>query len=577
MRFFSEGRAGLRKIIFLSRSMAINKKPLQRNAKKMRLGGFLQLFATLLFIPQAALIAQSVEWITEGINLSTLFIASFSILSLAVSRATLEALGERLTFKAAREQLSYYRLAAIDALAQRSPLDPSRPASGAAASILAEQAELIVPYLARFQPARFKAILVPLIILICIFPISWMGMLILLVSMPLIPLFMALIGWKAQEASEKQLAATGDMNGFLLDRLRGLATLRSLGAVDLTATRLKAHTDTLKARTMAVLKIAFLSSAVLELFAALGVALVAVYVGFSLLGMLHFGAWTQGLNLAKGLFLLLLAPAFFNPLRELAAVWHDRASGYSALKALKDMADKGLAIALITNPNANPNSDNSAPENFDIELKNLYFSYDPQKKPFISGFNYCIREGEHVALVGASGSGKSTLLALIAGLIAEPGGCISLGGKALGATEDWRHHIAWIGQKPHIFSDSFMKNLTLGRTGMQTKAALDLAQLTHLATNYGKRPLDEGGQSLSGGEARLLAFARAACNPNIRIILADEPTAHLDVTSASKVITSLSRFAKDKTLIVATHNPQLIARMQRVIQLKTPSIDGILI
>ena len=221
---------------------------------------------------------------------------------------------------------------AVAALAARSPLDIGKPASGFAASVVGEQAEAVVPYLARFQPVRMKASAVPLVILACVLPVSWVAGLILLVSAPLIPVFMALIGWRAKAASEKQLAETGGLNAFLLDRLRGLATIRALGAVDATALRLRADADSLRNRTMAVLKIAFLSSAVLELFAALGVAAIAVYIGFSLLGSIDFGTWARPARLLReGLFILLLAPAFFEPLRELSAVWHDRATGEAAL------------------------------------------------------------------------------------------------------------------------------------------------------------------------------------------------------------------------------------------------------
>ncbi|MFD1333917.1 ABC transporter transmembrane domain-containing protein, partial [Methylopila musalis] len=219
-----------------------------------------------------------------------------------------------------------------------SPLDADRAPSGLAASALAEQAEAVTAYFARFRPARAKATVVPLVILACVLPVSWLAALILAVAAPLIPLFMALVGWRAKAASERQLVAMGEMNGFLLDRLRGLDAIRSAGAVEATAQRVRAEADGLRRRAMAVLRIAFLSSAVLELFSALGVALVAVYVGFNLLGQIPFGAWGGGLSLAEGLFVLLLAPAFFEPLRELSAAWHDRASGQAAIEALDRLA-----------------------------------------------------------------------------------------------------------------------------------------------------------------------------------------------------------------------------------------------
>jgi len=528
-----------------------------KNRPGSRAAALLQTAAALVFIPQAALIALSVGRIANGGGLAAVLWPALFIVILGVAKSCLEAAGGRLAFKAARVALSKRRAAAVAALARRSPVDPSRPASGEAASVIGEQAELMVPYIARFQPARFKATAVPLAILACIFPISWIAALILLIAMPLIPLFMALIGWRAQAASEKQLAATGGLNGFLLDRLRGLTTIRALGAVDQTASRLRADADDLKTRTMAVLRIAFLSSAVLELFAALGVALLAVYVGFSLLGEITFGAWTSGLDLTTGLFLLLLAPAFFEPLRDLSSVWHDRASGEAALSALEAIATGGLAIV--------PEAAGKQTTRFDIELANAGFRYAADKPPAIETFSCRVMQGEHVALLGASGSGKSTLLAMIAGLAPVSDGAIRIGGVPLGEAGDWRRHIAWIGQKPHIFAGSLTGNITLGRAGTKADDALHAARLDHVAAAYGKRPLGEGGLGLSGGEALRLAIARAACNPDIRIILADEPTAHLDAATAADITESLIHLANGKTLVVATHDPRLAARVQRVI------------
>lgn len=528
-----------------------------KNRPGSKAAALLQTAGALVFIPQAALIALSVGRIANGGGLATVLWPALFIVILGVAKSCLEAAGGRLAFKAARVALSKRRAAAVAALARRSPVDPSRPASGEAASVIGEQAELIVPYIARFQPARFKATAVPLAILACIFPISWIAALILLIAMPLIPLFMALIGWRAQAASEKQLAATGGLNGFLLDRLRGLTTIRALSAVDQTASRLRADADDLKTRTMAVLRIAFLSSAVLELFAALGVALLAVYVGFSLLGEITFGAWTSGLDLTTGLFLLLLAPAFFEPLRDLSSVWHDRASGEAALSALEAIATGGLDIV--------PAAAGKQTTRFDIELADAGFRYAADKPPAIETFSCRVMQGEHVALLGASGSGKSTLLAMFAGLAPVSDGAIRIGGVALGEAGDWRRHIAWIGQKPHIFAGSLAGNITLGRAGTKADEALETAKLDHVAAAYGKRPLGEGGLGLSGGEALRLAIARAASNPDIRIILADEPTAHLDAATAADITESLIHLANGKTLVVATHDPRLAARMQRVI------------
>ncbi len=195
-----------------------------------------------------------------------------------------------------------------------------------------------MPYLARFGPARRRATLVPLAILIAILPLSWIAALALLLAAPVIPLFMALIGWQAEAAARDRLVRAGDMNSFLLDRLRGLDTIRALGAVDRTAARLRREAERFRAGTMAVLRIAFLSSAVLELFAALGVAMVAVWVGFHLLGTVGFGAWASGCPGQGCSSCCWRPPSSSTSRRELAAVQDDRASGAGGAGALDRLA-----------------------------------------------------------------------------------------------------------------------------------------------------------------------------------------------------------------------------------------------
>ncbi len=521
----------------------------------------LQTVAALLWIPQAAALSTAIGHIANGAGVHDALWSAAIIAVLGILKSCLDAAGGRLAFRAARAELTVRRERAVAALARRSPIDGTRQSSGEAASIIGEQAELIVPYLSRYLPARFKASAVPLVILAFVFPQSWIAALVLLVAMPLIPVFMALIGWRAQAASEKQLAATGGLNGFLLDRLRGLATIRSLNAVDATALKLRADAESLKDRTMAVLKIAFLSSAVLELFAALGVAMVAVYVGFSLLGQIGFGAWAHGLDLTSGLFVLLLAPAFFEPMRELSAVWHDRASGEAAIRALESLDGDGLTLA--------ETPDVSAPvetRTGDIRLETVSFRYGPDAERSIDDIDLHIRAGEHVALLGASGSGKSTLLSLIAGLAPCEAGRVLIDGQDTGPAA--QETIAWIGQKPHIFAGTITQNVSLGRPSVsprQAAEALDFAKLGKLAAAYRRRQLGDGGGGLSGGEALRLAIARAASKPDARILLADEPTAHLDTETANDVIESLLALAKGRTLVVATHDPRLAARMGRTI------------
>ena len=214
----------------------------------------------------------------------------------------------------------------IQAVLPWSPFDATRPPAGEIASLVVDQVETIDPFLVRYQIARFRMAVIPVAILVAILPVSWAVALMLAIAGPVIPVFMALIGATARERSRRQLNEAGNLTGLLLDRLRGLATIRLLVAEERVAAAIEASGERVRRSAMDVLSIAFLSSAVLEFFATVSVAMVALYVGFYLLGWVTFGATLTGFGLSGGLFMLLLAPDFFQPLREFAAGYHDRAA-----------------------------------------------------------------------------------------------------------------------------------------------------------------------------------------------------------------------------------------------------------
>jgi len=544
-----------------------------------RLAAALTVVAALLWLPQAGILATSVAGIASGTGAAALVWPALGVLALGLARAGLEAAAGRLAWRTARARLTGLRNRAVAALSARSPLDSGRLPSGEAASILTEQAEAVVPWLARFQPVRLKAAVLPPAILLAILPLSWTAALVLLVALPVIPVFMVLVGWKARAASEAQMVEVGGMNAFLLDRLRGMATIRSLGAVEATARRVRADAESLRSRTMTVLRIAFLTSAVLELFAALGVAMVAVYIGFHLLGDLPFGAWGSKLTLAQGMFILLLAPAFFEPLRELSAVWHDKAAGEAGMAALQRTAETGLPLPGAADA-AVPARPMPAPA---LRIENLRFRHagaaGSGAQAAAPGLGLAVAAGEHVALTGPSGSGKSTLLSLIAGLALPESGRILVGGRPLDpqSAAELRAGMAWIGQAPHIFAGSLARNVTLGRSLDGPEAlqeALRIARLDRVAARRGAAPVGEGGAGLSGGEALRLALARVAATPQAGLILADEPTAHLDTTTAREITEGLLALARGRTLVVATHDPALAARMDRIIRLDGTGLEA---
>ena len=584
----------------------------------------------LLWIPQAALLALGVARLQSGAGLSGVVWPAAGIVMAGLLRAWLDAWSSTRMFESARSRLSLWRERAITSLSARSPLDRSRLHAGTAASVLAEQAEAILPWLTRYHGAMWRVRLMPLVILLPVAWYSWAAAAVLITAAPLIPLFMVLVGWRARAASEAQWLQMSSMNAFLLDRLRGLPTLRALGSVQATARRLRASAEDLRQRTMKVLRIAFLSSAVLELFSALGVAMVAAYVGFHVLGYLEFGAWGGRLTLGEGLFILLLAPSFFEPLRELAAVWHDRAAGVAAMDALERLNGNGLPL-LDEAPAAQPGAEKTAadsvptalpdrpapgavkpasvkatsvkatsvkaasakaasvkPASVDpaspqrpapsVRLTDLGFAF-PDEKPVFQGFSLAVRPGEHVALVGGSGTGKTVLMSLLAGLLVPTAGRIEIDGQTLApdTVRALRERMAWMGQRAHVFAAPVRDNIALGRPTVddeRVRQAITKARLDAVAQAHPGISLGEGGTGLSGGEAARLALARLMAAPGADLLLADEPTAHLDSETADQVAESLVTLARGRTLIVATHDPRLAARMDRVVQLPTPDPEA---
>ena len=552
-----------------ARSQATQEAALARPSQR---GAWLQVVASLLWLPQAAVIAWAISAVQQQRPFNQLLWAAAVFLALGALRAAIDAAGLRLAFAAARRYTQQLRLRALQALAQHSPVDMKRPSAGLAASVINEQADQVTPYRARYATARLRVSSVPLVILVCVAWWSWVAALVLMVAAPLIPLFMALVGWRAESASKKHLQEMGSLNQFLLDRLQGLASIRGLGAVGRVADQLAHAAEQLRSNTMAVLKIAFLSSAVLELFSALGVALVAVYVGFHLLGQLPFGSWGGQLTLAQAMFVLLLAPAFFEPLRELSAVWHDKAAGVAAEEALQALQQDGprLPGALAQPASAAP----AAQAGVGVQIQDLAFAYGANSQPVLQALSLHITAGEKVALWGQSGSGKSTLMALLAGLAAPTQGSIFIDGTPLDDAHATalRSRMAWVSQKPHLFATSLTNNICLGRNiaPVALQAAIDSAALQDVVAQRGNAIIGDGGMGLSGGEALRLTLARAAATPHVQLILADEPTAHLDGETAQLVRDGLLQLAaRGTTLVVATHDPLLAAQLDRVL-----SLDG---
>lgn len=449
--------------------------------------------------------------------------------------------------------------------------------SGALAAGLIEQVEALEGFVRHFYPAMIQAAILPLAFAVIVLPFDWVAAGLFFVSAPLIPLFMALVGWGVELATARQARALSRLSGRFADRLGGLLTLKLFGRETIETEAIHAASEALRVRTLKVLGIAFLSSAVLEFFAALGVAGVALYVGLSFLGLIAVPG--TALNFQTGLFVLLLAPEIYQPLRLLAAHYHDRAGAKAAVGefltqfgALPDTTSSGAP-----EPCERPQLRVAAPP--EIRARGLTIRAPRSGAEILTHAGFEIAPGTHVALLGESGIGKSSLIEVLARLRPYEG-TITLAGLPLEeiAEAQLRGDMAFLPQRPHLFEGSIADNIRVGRrdaAACDIEAAAENAGVMAFAraTEAGlETEVGEGGLGLSGGEIQRIALARVYIR-DCGLILLDEPTAHLDKATEHIVIDNLVRFAANRTVLVATHSEALAARMGKIWRIKDGRLE----
>lgn len=517
-----------------------------------------QIVSGLLWPVQAAAIAWAVSDWAAGATGAT-WSAALLFLGAGVLRAVLTGHAERNAFRVADKVVHDERERLLDREARLLRPDLS---SAEVAALVTEKIPALAPYFSRYRPAMMRVRVLPLAYLALVAAFSWIAALVLVVAGPLIPVFMALVGMAARDASARQMAEIGDMNRLLVDRIAVMPDARLLDGEARSRRAFAAAAERLRARTMAVLRIAFLSSTVLELFAALGIAMVAVYVGFSLLGEITVGAWATPLTLFEGLFILLLAPEFFQPLRDLAAAWHDKAAADSVRDELSGLEDTRPPAILGQGRRVAPLA--GAPS---ITLEGVTVRRGAR---VIALPDLHAAPGDSIALQGPSGSGKSTLLDTIAGLVEPETGAVSVAGQPLtGETADaWRARCALVPQAVHLPDVTLREFLDPHGDGADPAPALGKARALDVVAALPdglETRLGETGAGVSGGEMRRLMLARAF-HKGTDVIMVDEPTADLDDHTAALILDTLREAAAEgRTVIAATHDPALIAAMARTV------------
>jgi len=503
-----------------------------------------------LLIGQAAAIA----WLIQAVLVARRPLAEatgvlLGLMLILIARAVLSSF----TQAAAGDVADSARLALRERVYQRllglGPLWLRQQRSGELGELMLTHADAVESYYAGYQPVRVEVVVVPLLILLAVAYVDWVVALILLFTAPLVPFFMMLVGWGAEAAGRAQLGELARMSGHFADRIKGLGLLRLYGRGEAELDGVAAAAEGVRERTMKVLRIAFLSSTVLEFFASVSVAMVALYLGLSYLGLMSLHAAVP--TLGAGMFCLLLAPEFYAPLRRLAAHYHDRANALAAAAEVERLLG-GLPDAVqtpgFTVPARVPElvQERAPPVVVrDLVLRPLGGAHD-----VVQQLSFQIEAGQRLALVGPSGSGKSTLLEALAGWLPPQSGSIALRPGV---------EVGYAGQRPYLFHGSIADNLRLADPGVsdaRLHAVAEAAQVMRFAAQLPDgldTVIGERGFGLSGGEARRIGLARLLLR-DPQLLLLDEPTAFLDPDTEAALLQTLATFARDRAVVIATHS-----------------------
>lgn len=534
------------------RSLNIWLKQQSKLAKRwLMLAVGLGVLSSVFLLAQAALLASILhQLIIEHVDKHELIPYFIGLVVTIAIRAGCSWARELAGFRAGQQIRIYIRQLIFDKLRALGPAYIKGKPAGAWATLTLEQVENMHDFFARYLPQMSLSVLIPFVILIVVFPVNWAAGLIFLITAPLVPLFMALVGIKAADAGRKNFKALQRLSGHFYDRLQSMTTIRLFDRTGAETEQMKGASEVFRKRTMDVLRIAFLSSAVLEFFTSISIAITAVYFGFSFIGELNFGGYGASVTLFAGIFVLVLAPEFYQPLRDLGTFYHAKQQAVGAAESIVEFLNIDVSQV--------QSGSQTLPEMQGVEIvaRDLEV-FSPEGKRLVGPLTFTLNSQQTTVLVGPSGAGKTSLINAILGFMPYRGS-LSMNGIELSELDHahWRKQISWVGQNPLLVHGTIRDNVTLGKSNIadaQVQAVLDSSFAAEFVSKHGlDYPISDRSGGLSVGQAQRLALARAMLQ-NGQFWLLDEPTASLDARSEQLVMQGLNQQITHKTALLVTH------------------------
>ncbi|KNH13976.1 cysteine/glutathione ABC transporter permease/ATP-binding protein CydD [Vibrio cyclitrophicus] len=511
----------------------------------------LGVLSSVFLIAQAALLASILhQLIIENVDKSEL-VSHFAGLALSVVGRAGCTWGREIAGYRCGEQIRIYiRQLILDKLRELGPAYIKGKPAGTWATLLLEQVEDMQDFFSRYLPQMSLSVMIPFIILVVVFPVNWAAGLIFLLTAPLVPMFMALVGMKAADANRKNFKALQRLSGHFYDRLQSMTTIRLFDRTNAETEVLKGASEVFRTRTMDVLKIAFLSSAVLEFFTSISIAMTAVYFGFTYIGELNFGHYGVGITLFAGLFILILAPEFYQPLRDLGTFYHAKQQAVGAAESIVEFLETD-----ITKVKSGDTQLDQA-QGINIEAQALKV-LSPEGVQLVGPISFALNTRQSTALVGPSGAGKTSLINAILGFMPYEGS-LKINGIELRDLDlaSWRKTISWVGQNPLLLHGTIRDNVTLGKldiTDQVVENALEQSFANEFVSEHGlDYMISDRSGGLSVGQSQRLALARAMIQDG-QFWLLDEPTASLDTRSEQLVMKGINSNIESRTALLVTH------------------------